>query len=130
MSNKFIFFIFIFIFVFGYSAYEAYKLDSLVSTKLNIVSPELIETLPSSKFESYITEKQESLAALNEKSFIIVHFLSPFLFKEVQNCLKLGGRFVLVANKHLNYATHLEQIFTEVATVNTNKKFVVYECFK
>lgn len=49
------------------------------------------------------------------------------LFKEVRFCLKPSGRFVLVANKHLNYKTHLELIFTRVTEVAANTKFIIYE---
>ncbi|CAM1353106.1 class I SAM-dependent methyltransferase [Tenacibaculum insulae] len=52
------------------------------------------------------------------------------LFKDVKKCLKPEGRFVLVANKHLNYKTHLEKLFTTVVELATNKKFVIYECLK
>ena len=52
------------------------------------------------------------------------------LFKEVQRCLKVGGRFQLVANKHLNYKTHLTKIFKEIRIIAENEKFVIYECLK
>ncbi len=50
------------------------------------------------------------------------------LFAQVSRVLKAGGRFVLVANKHLNYETHLTEHFKKVFVVATNKKFEVYEC--
>ncbi len=50
------------------------------------------------------------------------------LFKGVQNCLKINGRFLLVANKHLNYKTHLGKLFNEVIVVDSNKKFEIIEC--
>ncbi len=50
------------------------------------------------------------------------------LFKQVRRVLKNGGRFILVANKHLSYDTHLLPIFKNVHAVANNKKFVVYEC--
>ena len=52
------------------------------------------------------------------------------LFKEVERCLKIGGRFQLVANKHLNYKTHLEKIFAQVSITAENQKFIVYTCYK
>jgi len=52
------------------------------------------------------------------------------LFKDVERCLKLNGRFMLVANVHLNYKTHLLKLFKSVKIVVTNKKFVVYNCLK
>jgi len=50
------------------------------------------------------------------------------LFKECQRCLKEGGIFQLVANKHLNYKTHLQRIFSTVEIVSENEKFIVYKC--
>lgn len=52
------------------------------------------------------------------------------LFTQVQNCLKESGRFVLVANKHLNYKTHLDKLFKICSITAENDKFVVYECLK
>ena len=85
----------------------------------------------------------DNLDNLAQESFDLVVSNPPFhfehennieialsLFKGVQNCLKQTGRFLLVANSHLNYITHLEQLFKDVETVNSNKKFVVYECLK
>lgn len=52
------------------------------------------------------------------------------LFKETYRCLKENGRFLLVSNKHLNYATHLKKTFYKVEILASNEKFVVYECLK
>ncbi len=51
------------------------------------------------------------------------------LFSEVKRCLKNGGRFELVASRHLNFKTHLIKIFKEVNIVSENNKFIIYECF-
>lgn len=51
------------------------------------------------------------------------------LFSEVRRCLKNGGRFELVASKHLNFKTHLIKIFTEVNVISENNRFIIYECF-
>lgn len=50
------------------------------------------------------------------------------LFKEIKDCLHSRGRFILVANRHLNYKTHLILLFSKVLEIAVNKKFVVYEC--
>jgi 16S rRNA G1207 methylase RsmC len=50
------------------------------------------------------------------------------LFKEVHRCISSEGSFILVANKHLNYKTHLSLLFSEINIVNENNKFIVYEC--
>lgn len=52
------------------------------------------------------------------------------LFKECFRCLKKGGSFQLVANRHLNHKVHLKQIFNSVQIVSENSKFVVYKCIK
>ncbi|SEC85977.1 23S rRNA (guanine1835-N2)-methyltransferase [Tenacibaculum sp. MAR_2009_124] len=56
--------------------------------------------------------------------------VSLSLFEMVCDCLKKEGRFVLVANKHLNYKTHLSKIFNSVEVIKENKKFMIYECLK
>ncbi|MEX0720248.1 MAG: methyltransferase [Balneolaceae bacterium] len=53
--------------------------------------------------------------------------ISIDLFSQVKRCLKPGGRFLCVANQHLNYKTHLEKIFNVIKTVAESKKFVIYE---
>jgi len=52
------------------------------------------------------------------------------LFEGTYRVLKEEGRFVCVANLHLNYQTHLKKIFDQVDVVDMNSKFVVYECWK
>lgn len=83
----------------------------------------------------------DTLDSLKQNSFDLVVSNPPFhfehennievavnLFKGVQNCLKENGRFVLVANKHLNYTTHLRQLLIQVKIIAQNKKFEVLEC--
>lgn len=50
------------------------------------------------------------------------------LFLAARDKLATTGHFVVVANRHLNYATHLQRIFPAVTTVATNPKYVVYCC--
>ncbi len=82
-----------------------------------------------------------SLEKLAENSFDLVVSNPPFhfehennievslsLFKDVKRILKNNGRFVLVANKHLNYKTHLSKLFNSVDVLCENEKFVIYEC--
>jgi len=52
------------------------------------------------------------------------------LFTQVQRCLNESGRFVLVANKHLNYKTHLDKLFKTCSITAENEKFEIYECLK
>lgn len=51
------------------------------------------------------------------------------LFKQVKSKLKTDGHFQLVANKHLNYKTHLDKIYSRIEVSAQNDKFVVYDCF-
>ena len=83
----------------------------------------------------------DNLSDLEKGSFDLIASNPPFhfehennievtlsLFKDIKSCLKPDGRFVLVANKHLNYKTHLEKLFKVVEIMADNKRFVVYEC--
>ncbi len=85
----------------------------------------------------------DTLEKLDKNSFDLVVSNPPFhfehennievalhLFKEVESCLKNKGRFLLVANSHLNYSTHLKQFFTSVNVLQQNKKFQIIECIK
>ena len=48
------------------------------------------------------------------------------LFRQVRRVLRPGGSFLVVANRHLNYATHLGRLFSSLETVGESEKFVVY----
>ena len=50
------------------------------------------------------------------------------LFSQVKRCLSEEGSFQLVANRHLNYKTHLVKLFGNVETLKRNKKFEIYQC--
>lgn len=50
------------------------------------------------------------------------------LFKEVARVLKNDGEFIFVANLHLNYKTHLTELFGTVEVVNMNSKFEIISC--
>jgi len=56
--------------------------------------------------------------------------ISTRLFQDAARILKKNGRFICVANQHLNYKTHLNKNFEEVSVLASNEKFVVYECTK
>ncbi|MDX8553369.1 methyltransferase [Tenacibaculum sp. 1B UA] len=85
----------------------------------------------------------DTLEKLDKNSFDLVVSNPPFhfehennievalnLFKGVENCLKNNGRFLLVANSHLNYSTHLTKLFNSVSVLQQNKKFQIIECIK
>ncbi len=52
------------------------------------------------------------------------------LFKQSYEKLKPNGILTIVANKHLNYKSHLEKYFQTVLSIKENEKFVIYECVK
>jgi 16S rRNA G1207 methylase RsmC len=51
------------------------------------------------------------------------------IFEEATGRLAAGGHLVVVANRHLNYLTHLRRNFDEVLTVAENEKFILYRCY-
>lgn len=53
--------------------------------------------------------------------------VSLALFTAARRVLKPGASLVVVANKHLNYATHLNRIFLSVKEVAHNDKFIIYQ---
>jgi len=52
------------------------------------------------------------------------------LFKDCHRCLMVGGSLQMVANKHLNYKSHLGKIFSSVITLEESEKFIIYKCVK
>ncbi len=85
----------------------------------------------------------DSISELDQQDFDLIISNPPFhfghetnievslkLFKEVHKSLKPGGKFTLVANKHLNYKTHLIPTFGQVSVLAENRKFIIYECLK
>ncbi len=54
--------------------------------------------------------------------------VSIALFGEAALKLAHGGNLIVVANRHLNYATHLGKWFKGVYVAAENEKFVVYRC--
>ncbi len=95
-----------------------------VNIKSNFIYADTIESLKGSNFDIIISNPPFHFEHENNIE------VSLSLFKMVFSCLKNGGRFVVVANKHLNYKTHLIKIFSKVQILNQNEKFAVYECLK
>ncbi len=52
------------------------------------------------------------------------------MFKEAKKVLKPGGRFLVVANRHLGYHKHLRAIFHNMKIIDKNEKFNVYSSYK
>ncbi|MEX2477210.1 MAG: methyltransferase [Gracilimonas sp.] len=85
----------------------------------------------------------DTLAEFGNDSFDLVVSNPPFhfgyetnievsvkLFREVADILKPEGRFICVANQHLNYKTHLDKLFSSVEVVAQTEKFILYKCQK
>lgn len=126
----------------GILAYEALKLHTeakvtlvddfnlaIASSKLNIpkekatfICAENLKEMKGHNFDLVISNPPFHFEHENNIEITLL------LFKGVKDCLKLTGRFLLVANLHLNYKTHLEKLFTTVTVVNSNTKFIIYEC--
>jgi 16S rRNA G1207 methylase RsmC len=53
--------------------------------------------------------------------------VSTGLFAEVAEVLKPSGRFICVANQHLNYKTHLNELFSKGEVLANSKKFILYK---
>ncbi len=53
--------------------------------------------------------------------------ISLGLFRQVRRVLKPGGRLVIVANRHLNYRSHLVRLYS-VETLAQNDRFEIYGC--
>jgi 16S rRNA G1207 methylase RsmC len=49
------------------------------------------------------------------------------LFEQSVKLLKNDGHLQVVANKHLNYKTHLTKLFSKVEFTAENEKFIIYE---
>ncbi|HFC29863.1 MAG TPA: methyltransferase domain-containing protein [Oceanospirillales bacterium] len=48
------------------------------------------------------------------------------MFQQSHTCLKKGGTFVVVANRHLPYYSKLKQLFKSIKTIASNNKFSIY----
>lgn len=90
--------------------------------RANFIHNNTLEELPQQHFDLAVSNPPFHIGHENNIE------ISLRLFAEVKDCLNDNGRFVLVANKHLNYKTHLLNIFVDVKTVKENEKFVIYEC--
>jgi 23S rRNA (guanine1835-N2)-methyltransferase len=100
---------------------------AIESSKLNIknarfVCADNLSGLPKNHFDLVVSNPPFHFEHENNIE------VSLNLFRQVFDCLKPNGRFVLVANKHLNYSTHLRKLFAQVSALKSNAKFEVLEC--
>jgi 16S rRNA G1207 methylase RsmC len=127
----------------GIIAWEAQRLNP--NAELTLLDDSIL-AIESSKLN--LTENahflcDDDLLQLPENHFDLVLSNPPFhfeyennievslqLFRQVSSRLQPNGRFLLVANKHLNYSTHLQRIFSKVLQRKANDKFEVLECMK
>lgn len=91
-------------------------------SKATFLCLDTIETLPDNTFDLVVSNPPFHFEHENNIDITLN------LMKHVQRCLKPSGRFVFVANAHLNYKTHLIQWFTQVKEVAKNDKFVICSC--
>jgi len=102
---------------------------ALASAKLNI-----------SKSNTYFHWKNE-ITLQNDIKFNLILCNPPFhfehentieialsLFAQAKNHLTSDGQFMIVANLHLNYTSHLQKLFNNVQTLEQNDKFEVICC--
>lgn len=104
---------------------------AIASSKLNLqhtnaefVCAENLDRLPENYFDLVVSNPPFHFEHENNIE------VSLALFNDVQRVLKSNGRFVLVANKHLNYTIHLAKLFKKVTIIVPNKKFEVIACKK
>ncbi|AUC15538.1 hypothetical protein BTO06_10465 [Tenacibaculum sp. SZ-18] len=100
---------------------------AIESSKLNIENARFICT---DTIEG-VTENEFDLI-LSNPPFHFEHEnnidITLYLFRRIKKCLKVEGRFLMVANAHLNYKTHLVKLFSSVQIIAKNTKFIIYEC--
>jgi len=93
--------------------------------------------------ENAIIEARYNLESFEDYSFDLIITNPPFhqehdniiditlnLFKDSSRILIKGGVLLIVANKHLNYKTHLIEWFTSIETIKENNQFVIYQAVK
>ena len=102
---------------------------AIASSKLNITKPDTsfycsntLEGIPNKTFDLVVSNPPFHFEHENNIEVALE------LFKDVKRVLKDNGRFVLVANKHLNYKTHLNELFKNVFIEESNKKFEIISC--
>lgn len=100
------------------------------SSKLNIAGNvhfhhnDCLDEFPDANFDLIITNPPFHFGHENNIE------ISLRLFAETVRCLKANSRMLIVANRHLNYKTHLDLLFRQCCILHENDKFVIYECVK
>ncbi len=60
----------------------------------------------------------------------ITEHIAKQMFQQSYDCLKQGGRLLVVANRHLPYQGQLKKLFGGFTVLSQNNKFVIYQCNK
>lgn len=113
------------------TAYDVSRV-AVASTKLNLAAhgySDRATVLESGSLTEIKTPERFDLIVTNppfHDEFQTDISVSTDLFLAAADRLTPGGQLVVVANRHLNYATHLRRYFDEVVTVAENDKFIVY----
>lgn len=89
--------------------------------------------LPEDRASVLLNDKLEDIEA-NSLDLVVTnppfHFgyetnieVSLGLFRQAKKVLKADGKLLIVANRHLNYSTHLRQLYTSVTLLERSDKF-------
>ena len=95
---------------------------NVTATSVNFVCDNTLESFDDNIFDVVVSNPPFHFEFENNIE------VSLSLFKEVKRCLNSSGRFILVANKHLNYSTHLIHLFDNVSVFKSNKRFEILVC--
>ncbi len=106
-----------------YLAVESAKLN-LTTGKAHFHWENTLESLESDYFDLVVCNPPFHFEYENTIDIALL------LFRGAHRCLRSKGRFVLVANRHLNYKTHLVKWFEDVQILGQDKRYIVYNCEK
>lgn len=95
---------------------------NIPNLKANFICTDVIEGVDKGQFDLILSNPPFHFEY--ENNIEITHAL----FRKISELLKKNGRFVMVANLHLNYKIQLEKLFKIVRIVAKSSKFIIYEC--
>lgn len=98
--------------------------ENLKGPGLQFIYDDVLDTFSDDHFDLVVTNPPFHFGHENNIE------VSLRLFREAKRVLRPGGRLVIVANRHLNYFTHLQRIFPQVDTVDESDRFVIYAAVK
>ncbi|MEM9836302.1 MAG: methyltransferase [Bacteroidota bacterium] len=95
---------------------------NLPADRSRVIGDDTLDLIPSDSQDVVVTNPPFHLG--HETNIEV----SLGLFHQVKRVLKEDGQFLIVANRHLNYMTHLQRLFSGVEVLGEEGKFVVYRC--